>query len=134
MSKIGLIAKNEYRKRAGQKSFLIGTLLIPIAFAILIALTVFIIEREVSDDPLGFVDHSGLLSGAPAPEMDEDAVAIIEYPSEAAALVALENGEIQAYYVIPRPTLKTQKSISISGKTGPVALYSAILTSISRAF
>ncbi|MBN1667980.1 MAG: ABC transporter permease [Anaerolineales bacterium] len=101
MSKFWLVAKNEYRKRAGQRSFLIGTLLIPIAIVVLFALTIFIVERSTDRDPIGFVDHSGLLAGQPAPELDEDSVEIIAYPDEQAAQAALEARQIQAYYVIP---------------------------------
>ena len=101
MSKFWLVAKNEYRKRAGQRSFLIGTLLIPVAIVVLFALTIFIVERGTNREPIGFVDHSGLLAGKPAPELEEDAVDIFEYPDEQAAQGALEAKEIQAYYVIP---------------------------------
>ena len=61
MRKIWLVAKGEYLKRVAKRSFLLGTLLIPFVFIIIIGVTIFIIDREKNLDPIGYVDHSGIL-------------------------------------------------------------------------
>jgi ABC-2 type transport system permease protein len=111
MRKLWLVAKGEYLKRMTKKSFLIGTLLIPILFGIIIGVTIFIIERDKNTNPVGYVDRSGILYGERQPELnaDEEKVEIIAFPDEDSALAALEAEEIQAFYVLPENFMDRQK-------------------------
>ena len=70
MRKIWLVAKSEYLKRVAKKSFLAGTLLIPIMFGVIIGVTIFIIERDKNTKPFGYVDHSSILASGLLPESD----------------------------------------------------------------
>ncbi len=101
MVKFWLIARQEYGKRVWRRSFWIGTLIIPVVFAVIMAVTILVIEMDRNREPIGFVDHSGLLSKAPTLPLEEDSVEIILYADETTARAALEAGEIQAYYVLP---------------------------------
>ncbi len=103
MNKFWLVAREEYKKRASKKSFLVGTLLIPIVYAIIIAATIFIIARDVDTRPLGYVDHSGVLAAGLRPTLEEDefSVEFIAFENETLALTALEDGLVQGVYVIP---------------------------------
>ena len=62
MYKLFLVARHEYTQRATQKSFLLGTLVMPLLFAVLIGVAVFIFALQRSDLPFGYVDYSGLLT------------------------------------------------------------------------
>jgi ABC-2 type transport system permease protein len=67
---------------------------------------------ETNTTPLGYVDHSGLLSDplpAPAPEPPDKPVPILAFADEAAARSALEAGQIQGYYVLPEDYLTSGK-------------------------
>jgi ABC-2 type transport system permease protein len=111
MRKIWLVARGEFLNRAGKRSFLVGTFLIPLIFAITIAITVFVIERDKNTDPFGYVDQSGLLKEGrlPAMEDDEKIIEFIAFPDKDSALIALENREIQAFHVIPGDFLRSRK-------------------------
>ena len=107
MRKLWLVAKQEYIKRAAKRSFLIGTLLIPIVFGIIIGVTIFIIERGTDENPFGYVDHSGVLAAGIIPESEDEMIEMRAFPDEASAQAALETGEIQGYHVIPEDFLET---------------------------
>jgi ABC-2 type transport system permease protein len=98
-----LISKNEYMKRVRKKSFMIGTLIFPVIFGVIIAITIYIIEKDVNKKPLGFIDHIGLLESNPIDMVENyKTVAFIEFPNQEKAKQALINKEIQAYVVIPK--------------------------------
>lgn len=111
MTKIWLVAKGEYLKRVAKRSFLLGTFLIPMLFAVIIGITIFIIEQDRNKNPFGYVDNSGLLNMTQLSEMkeDEEWVEIISYPDQNAAISALEKGEIQGFYVISEDFLNSRK-------------------------
>jgi ABC-2 type transport system permease protein len=56
-----------------------------------------------SDEPIGYVDLSGVLADPVYPELEEgeDFAEMRPFAGEAAAQTALEAGEIQAFYLIP---------------------------------
>ena len=110
MRKIWLVAKGEYLKRVAKRSFLLGTLLIPLMFTIIIAATIFIIERDKNTDPFGYIDHIGILAENKVPELEkgQEMIKFISYPDRAAAQTALESGEIQAFHVIPENFLESR--------------------------
>lgn len=111
MLKLWLVAKQEYLKRVAKKSFIIGTLLIPILLGVIVGVTIFIIERDKNIQPFGIVDHSGLFESTSGPvqfKNDED-IELIAFQAEEGARSALEAGEIQAYHVIPENYLESQK-------------------------
>jgi ABC-2 type transport system permease protein len=109
MRKLWLVAKGEYLKRVSKKSFLIGTLLIPILFGIIIGVTIFIIDRDKNTKSFGYVDHSGILDAGILPDPEEEMIEIVAFLEEGSALAALEAGEIQAFHVIPEDFLEKQK-------------------------
>lgn len=100
MRNFWLMAKHEYRKMIGKRSFLLGTLGIPLLIIVITGLGIFITVRGEDRRPLGYVDHAGILAPQAAPE-DGTSVAIRPFPNESTARSALQNGDIQAYYVLP---------------------------------
>jgi len=102
MSKIWLVASYDFKKHAFKKSFVLILLSVPIVVCLFIGFTALMISFENNDAPLGYVDQTGLLSDPlPLPGSDDDErVEMIAYDNEDQAMAALENGDIQAYYLL----------------------------------
>jgi ABC-2 type transport system permease protein len=104
MHNLWLVAKHEYLKIVRQKSFLIGTLGIPVLIILVMTVSILVALGQRGNLPLGYVDHAGILSESvmlPVSEKEEPAVAIRAFADEVAAQTALEANTIQAYYVVP---------------------------------
>ncbi len=104
MSKLWLVALHEYRRHVFNRRFLIGLLSVPLVIILLVGLIFLIISMENNTTPIGYVDHSGLLSDtlpAPTPSAPDRPVPMISFTNESAARAALDAGKIQAYYVLP---------------------------------
>ncbi|MFQ5399302.1 MAG: ABC transporter permease [Anaerolineae bacterium] len=111
MRNFWLVAWHEYGKRVRKRSFLLATLGIPTLVVVIMAISIIVSVGGDWDKPLGYVDHAGVLSAAVYPERDEESLFVEMRPfaDEAAARAALENGEIQAYYVLPADYLQTRR-------------------------
>ncbi len=104
MRSFWLIAKHEYLKIVRQKSFLVGTLWLPVMIIGVMVVAILASLGQRGDLPLGYVDYTGLLDAAvtlPPDESGKAPVAIQAFPDEDAARAALEAERIQAYYIIP---------------------------------
>jgi ABC-2 type transport system permease protein len=101
MHKLWLVAKGEYIKRVSKRSFLVGTFLVPIAFGIILGVTILIIDRDKNSKPFGYVDESGVLSSGLISSLEPESITIIEFPEFESAMSALESGQIQAFHVVP---------------------------------
>jgi ABC-2 type transport system permease protein len=109
------VARHEYLKIVREKSFLIGTLGLPVLMAVIMGISLLIILGGRGDLPVGYVDHSGVLRSAALPplESDEPTVSFRSYTSLDGGLAALYDKEIQALYVLASDYLYS----------GQVALY-----------
>jgi ABC-2 type transport system permease protein len=113
MRNFWLIAKQEYRRTVVRRGFVILTAAIPIGMIALIALAILVEGMGADNRPIGYVDPSGTLEpGLQASSPDaNNSVQIRAYPDQETARIALENEEIQAFYVLPDnypQTLHTQ--------------------------
>lgn len=107
MSKTLLVARYEFRRHVWRKGFLFTVFGIPLLFILIIGGIVlfFTARRNV---PVGVVDLSGQLMSLDAyVAPDEQPVQFISYTTEAAAYTALDNDEIQGFYVVPDNYLDT---------------------------
>jgi ABC-2 type transport system permease protein len=102
-----LVAKQEYLSRVRQRSFLLGTLGILAIIAIVMGVSAFIALGGRDNRPVGYVDRAGVFSGQISSATD--APEIRAFPDEAAARVALEDGVIQAFYVLPQDYLSRRE-------------------------
>lgn len=105
MPKLWLIAKHEYLRMVRRRSFLVGTLAVPVLMAVVVGIGVAVSVGTRDDRPLGYVDLAGVLdpgawqsggSGSVRRRIEMRA-----FPSEDAARAALAGGAIQAFYVLP---------------------------------
>ncbi len=101
MRKLLQVSGHEYWNLIGQRSFWLGTLGFPVMMAVLglFTLMFMVAVTLLNRDPVGYVDDAGILNGAVS--QPGAVVEIRPYPHEEAARAALENEEIQAYYVLP---------------------------------
>jgi ABC-2 type transport system permease protein len=119
MKKTLIVMLNEIRTTLGRKSFTLLALGLPLLVGA-VALAIMLINRETASAPAttptaeisqgdsltaeGYVDPGGLIQTLPD---DVPSAALIPYPDAAAAQVALEAGEIKAYYIIAADYLES---------------------------
>lgn len=112
MRNFWLVARHEYRRVVMRRAFVLLTLAIPLGMALLIAIAILVETSRENRLPLGYVDHSGLLDASRAADLSspEDRLEIRAYSDETAARAALENNEIQAFFVLPADYAATQQT------------------------
>ena len=110
MSKLWLIAVQEYKRQVLNKGFIIAVLSVPLLIALMIGLGMLTDRMTSSDSPFGYVDSSGWI--LPSVASPDGAVGQTElrpglarqrfeaFPSEEAARAALQRGAVQAYFVL----------------------------------
>jgi ABC-2 type transport system permease protein len=105
MRKFWVVAKHEYWKITRKRSFLLGTLAMPLFFVGIMVLTIVVVMAGEDQRPIGYVDHAGVITTVTSlpSEFDDspNPVALQALADESQARAALENGEIQGYYVLP---------------------------------
>ncbi len=107
MYKTWLVARYEYGRHVWRKEFLLMVLGMPLLF-ILITGAIVLFFTAKRDVPVGVVDQANLLLAQEryvAPE--EGTVPFMAFATDAAARTALDNEEIQAYYIVPADYLNT---------------------------
>ena len=107
MSKLWLIAKDEFRRNVYKKSFILALLSVPLMLAFNISIGLIVENLEKDSSPVGYVDHSGLLDHPISVEDQSDPVPMIAFDSEELAREALLTEEIQAVYVLTPDYLVT---------------------------
>jgi ABC-2 type transport system permease protein len=110
MRKFWRIAWQEYSRHVYRRRFLFTLASLPLMLAFTAALVILIVWLDSNPTPIGFIDQSGLLVN-PIPQntvkFPERTVPMVTYKDESAAQAALQNGAIQAYYIIPQDYLKS---------------------------
>lgn len=115
MSRWRLVLRYDMIQRMSQPSFWIGGFFLPILGILAVVGVGYIRDRALASQPVepepvvygvGVVDEAGLLKVIPDQIPPE---ALLFYPHEAAARLALEQKTIQSYYVIPPDYLTTGK-------------------------
>lgn len=112
MNKVWRIFVNEYLRHVLRKRFIFALLSLPIFVLAMVAVGLIIASFEYDGRPIGYVDSSGWLK-APAGEVSGAGQgwfadqAIIRFENENTARSALEQGQIQAYYVVSPDYLQT---------------------------
>lgn len=106
-----LIAKHEYRKMVGKRSFLVGTLGLPLLIIVVMGIGIFSAVTSGSQDPVGYVDQASFLDPQVTPVLDGRAgeIELLSFTDEASARQSLQDGQIQAYYVLPEDYMQTRQ-------------------------
>jgi len=102
MRNFWLVARQELRKTIVRRSFLLLTLAIPVGLALLVGVGYLVSTMGDSRLPIGYVDPADVLAAGAAEGVTESGRVIARaYPDETAARVALDDKEIQAFFVFP---------------------------------
>ena len=117
MRKLWQVAVYEYKRNVFKKSFIITLLSVPLLIAFSVGFGLFIESRQNNPLPVGYVDQAGVLNSALiTPEILSDwddqydePVSMIGFQSEEAARMALEEDQIQAYFVVPESYLMARR-------------------------
>lgn len=105
MAKLWLVAKHEYFKRVQKRSFLLATFGLPLLITLSMAIAGLAIGSSLHKS-IGYVDQAGIMAGMLGQSGgDNDFLA---YPDEVSARAALEEGTIQAYYILPADYLHSR--------------------------
>lgn len=110
MKKFLRVIVYEYRRHVMRRGFLLALLSLPALILLSVGLGFLIEKIETDATPIGYVDHVGIVR-KPLPqdsleELDKP-VQIIPFENEDEAQAALQEEEIQGYYVLPENYLQT---------------------------
>ena len=109
MKNLWRVAQYEYQRNVFKKSFIFVLLSVPLFIAFSIAMGVTIDRLQKNDQPVGYVDLAGVLQEDLHINDRKDSLAFVAYPSEQAARQALNDGSIQAAYILPVDYLETRQ-------------------------
>lgn len=106
------VFRHEYIRHVVRKRFLFAVLSLPLVIIVMALVGLLAVILQFDSKPAGYVDLSGLLDDPILPSMGAEgtpfaSVEMIPYPDETAANAALENKDIQAYYVLENDYLLT---------------------------
>lgn len=105
MQKMWIVARHEYWFHVRRKGFLISTFGMPFVMLLGVVLIIVILLRSAQVEALGYVDQSGLFHTlTPEITLGEgfgEGVTIHRYPDLAAAKQGLQDGLVDAVFVIP---------------------------------
>jgi ABC-2 type transport system permease protein len=113
MAKAWIVARHEYVRLVRRRSFLIGTLGLPLLIVVAMALGIVVSTGDADRRPLGYLDLAGIVDPGvhpPARRADGD-IELISFVDESGARAALEAGEIQAFYVIPADYMQSGRVV-----------------------
>lgn len=103
MRKLWFVVKHDYLKNVRQKGFLIALFSLPLFIGLSVGLGYFMSSQNISSESIGYIDHSGVLEN-PTSLMsvsDSEQVEIVQLANIAEAKEQIQNGSLQAYFVIP---------------------------------
>lgn len=108
MRNIWLVFWHEYARQVLRKRFLLVLVSLPLIIVLSGGVGVLAVVVMMNNDPIGYVDHSGLLANPAAPaKTAERRVDMIPFVDDISAQQALEEGQIQGYYVVAEDYLRT---------------------------
>lgn len=135
MSKTWRIFVYEYLRHVLRRRFLFAILSVPIWLLVIGGIAVLAIVLITNNSPIGYVDYSGLLDNPVNTKVENTnrliPIDIFAFQSEEEANTALENGKIQAYYVLEADYLETQNNRLVY-KEEPSIQVTSIFTSFLR--
>lgn len=129
MHKLWIVARHEYKKAVARRAFLLSTLGIPLLIVIVMGVAILTATGGQDERPAGYVDEAGVLSPGilPAPEDPGQGSLLRAFADEAGARAALEDEQIQAYFLVPAGYLQShQVEVYYLSKTPSQRVYREI--------
>ena len=109
MSKVWLVANHQFREEASKRSFLLILFMMPLFVTFIVVFGYLVSLAENEKLTVGYVNLAGDLALPPL-NTEEDDVVFIPYDSQEAAKAGMEDGHINAYYVIDSAYTETRKA------------------------
>lgn len=119
MKKFLRVMVYEYSRHALRRRFLFVLLSVPLLIGVSILISALVAASKNNHLPLGYVDHSGLLSSPlPLPRelVSGRMIQIVPFTSEAQANRALQENTIQAFYVLEADYRSTRQARLVARK------------------
>ena len=113
MPKLWIIAKHEYLKITRKRSFVFGTLAMPLFFVAITAFAIIMVLVSEDQRPIGYVDLAGVITTVtqlPSNKSGPQPIVMRAFADEVLARAALNDEQIQAYYVLPADYLTSHKT------------------------
>jgi ABC-2 type transport system permease protein len=111
MNKVKLVAFEEIRRAVFTKTFILVLLSVPFFIVMMIMPGIIMEELSKNDLPIGYVDRSGLLD-APRElpiEASDRQIDLLAFPTSEQATVALDAGELQAFFILHDDYLSSRR-------------------------
>jgi ABC-2 type transport system permease protein len=99
MSKIWLVAEQQFKKEVFKRGFLLALIAMPLFLGFTAAMGWLGERMRQQTTTLGYVDQGNALGQMPADLSDQ--VRLVRFDTPEAARAALESGQIDAYYALP---------------------------------
>ena len=119
MSKVWLVANHQFREETSKRSFLLILFMMPLFLTFIIVFVYLVSLAENEKITVGYVDQSGVLALLNL-TTESDEVAFLAFDSQEAAGASLDEGQIDAYYVISPDYTETRKSELIYDEEPPL--------------
>ncbi len=105
MNKTWLIIKHEYLRHVKRKRFILAVLSMPFFVILMVGIGVLTAVFSTNNNPIGYVDYSGIFVNPIMPEFEAPlpftkSMQILPFDNKDQAQTALENEQIQAYFLI----------------------------------
>lgn len=110
MNQVWQVMVFEYTRHVFRKRFLFALLSLPLFISVMAFVVFLLVRSEFNFKPVGYVDHSGLLTGPESVDSAGSRIALHRYENEEEAQSDLNAGEIQAYYVLSPDYLETRQA------------------------
>ena len=111
MKKFWLVFLHEYKRHVLRKRFIFAVLSMPFFVALMIGIGFLSVWLQYDKKPVGYIDqYQILVDPQQVPEEENTLLKTVEsiaYPDENSAKTALENGELQAYFIFSENYLET---------------------------
>jgi ABC-2 type transport system permease protein len=110
MTKFWQIAWQEYSRHVFRRRFIFALFSVPFFLTLTVVLVILVIWMNSDPTPIGYIDQSGLLENPvpqPRAKWPERTVSMLAYVDETTAKADLQEGKIQAYYIIPKDYVQT---------------------------
>lgn len=118
MKKFWLVFLHEYKRHVLRKRFVFAILSMPFFVAFLILIGFLSVWVQYDERPVGYVDGFNLLSSpTQVPEEQKSVLSIapsLAFVDEDSAKIALESGEVQAFYVLSEDYYQTGEVTRVS--------------------
>ncbi|MGB3715167.1 MAG: ABC transporter permease [Candidatus Promineifilaceae bacterium] len=99
MKKIRLVARHQFMKEASKRSFILVLLCLPLFLTLVIGFGFLAARLDRKSVALGYVDQAGVLSST-LPDSGGSDSQLVPYETRENALSALDDGQINGFYVI----------------------------------